>query len=111
MKYLFLIPLVILLSQCKEAATPYVNDHASAEILPVEKLLTNESTATSIAVTSPCESLGIQYNDLIKRISSDKKNKQLITELVAWTKNPSHLRCLENDHAYNLLVEQLHDLL
>lgn len=62
-------------------------------------------------LTGTCETLKDEYARLITTIVKNKSDKQLIGELIDWTKKPQHLRCLEGDLAYNQLVEKLNEQL
>lgn len=63
------------------------------------------------AITNACENLQAEYALLIEKINGSKDNKQLISELIAWTKKPSHLNCLDSDLVYNAQIERLNETL
>lgn len=65
----------------------------------------------STTLTNACEQLQKDYAVLINKINDNKGDRQLISELIAWTKKPSHLDCLDSDLAYNAQVEKLNETL
>lgn len=54
-----------------------------------------------------CGTLKTDYALLIDKINNHKEDKELISELIAWTKEPNHLDCLENNQQYNSFIEEL----
>jgi len=110
MRFLALIVIVVLFTQCKDSSTDEPSPVVLEETSTVE-ILFNNDISEQTTISSVCEKLGKQYESLIAQLNRDKENKQLITELVDWTKNPAHLKCLENDEAYNKWIEELNQLL
>lgn len=72
---------------------------------------TSEDRQSLSQETSPlsnmCSNLKNEYASLISQINEHKEDKNLITELIAWTKDPSHLECLETNQQYNSFIEEL----
>ena len=77
------------------------NDSIFSEVKP----------GNSSSLSNACEKLQSEYTLLIEKINDNKEDKQLISQLIEWTKKPSHLNCLNSDLVYNAQIEKLNETL
>jgi len=85
-----------------------VKENNQAVLSPI---VHNENSKHNDKLSANCEELKLKYETLIKEINVDKTNKDLLNSLVSWTKNPKHLKCLDEFPVYNDFVEKINETL
>lgn len=102
--------------QCKNASTSVElkqkeldKNKISVEAVFNDSQIIDESQSSKLSKV--CLNLKEEYSELIHNMIANTDDDKLLQELIAWTKKPNHLYCLETYQAYNAFVEELNNTL